>query len=86
MDMIIKTDRWQAPEDLLALPVSTPLSGVQKIGDLVGVERSVGPTRLQRVDGRRTVTLNVTPPEDVTLENFGTLTNIAEYVESLRNE
>jgi len=25
-------------------------------------------------------------PEDVTLENFGTLTNIAEYVESLRNE
>ena len=25
-------------------------------------------------------------PEDVTLENFGTLTNIAKYVESLRNE
>ena len=25
-------------------------------------------------------------PEDVTLENFGPLTNIAEYVESLRNE
>jgi len=25
------------------------------------------------------------PPEDVTLENFGTLANIADYVDSLRN-
>lgn len=26
------------------------------------------------------------PPEDVTLENFGTLANIAEYIERLRSE
>lgn len=26
------------------------------------------------------------PPEDVTLENFGTLANIADYIESLRND
>ncbi len=68
MDMLIRTEKWRSPEELLTLPISTPLSGVQKIGDLVSVERSVGPTRLQRVDGRRTVTLNVTPPDHITLE------------------
>jgi acyl carrier protein len=26
------------------------------------------------------------PPEDVTLENFGTLANIADYIESLRSD
>lgn len=26
------------------------------------------------------------PPEDVTLENFGTLANIANYIESLRSD
>jgi multidrug efflux pump subunit AcrB len=68
MDMLIRTQDWDSPEELLSLPISTPLSGVQKIGDLVSLERSVGPTRLQRVDGRRTVTLSVTPPDDITLE------------------
>ena len=68
MDMLIRTETWQSPEELLSLPIATPLSGVQKIGDLVSLDRAVGPTRLQRVDGRRTVTLNVIPPEEVTLE------------------
>jgi HAE1 family hydrophobic/amphiphilic exporter-1 len=68
MDMLIRTETWQSPEELLSLPIATPLSGVQKIGDLVSLNRAVGPTRLQRVDGRRTVTLNVIPPEEVTLE------------------
>ena len=68
MDMFVRTEKWNAPEELLALPVATPGGGVQKLGDLVSVERAVGPTNLQRVDGRRTVTLNVTPPPEVTLE------------------
>lgn len=78
MDMIIRADRWQNPEELLSVPISTPLSGVQKIGNLVSVERGVGPTRLERVDGRRTVTLNVTPPEHITLEEaLETLQSVA---------
>lgn len=68
MDMIVRTERWQSPEELLALPITTPTAGIQKIGDLVSLERSVGPTTLSRVNGRRTVTLNVTPPEHITLE------------------
>lgn len=68
LDMMIRTEKWQSPEELLAIPVATPLAGVQKLGDLVKVERAVGPTRLTRVDGKRTLTLNVLPPEEVTLE------------------
>ena len=68
MDMFLKTEKWNEPEKLLALPIATPGGGVQNLGDLVSIERAVGPTNLQRVDGRRTVTLNVTPPPEVTLE------------------
>ncbi|MBT7371624.1 MAG: efflux RND transporter permease subunit, partial [Gammaproteobacteria bacterium] len=68
MDMIVRTEKWQSPEELMALPVATPNAGIQKIGDLVSLERSVGPTSLSRVNGKRTVTLNVIPPEHVTLE------------------
>jgi HAE1 family hydrophobic/amphiphilic exporter-1 len=68
MDMFVRTAKWSAPENLLALPIATPGGGVKNLGDLVSIERAVGPTNLQRVDGRRTVTLNVTPPPEVTLE------------------
>jgi len=77
LDMILRTDRWQSPEELRSLPIATPFAGVQTIGDLVDIERSVGPTQLQRVDGQRTVTLGVLPPEHVTLE---------EAIEKLQEE
>lgn len=68
MDMIIKTQKWTAPDDLLKLPVWTPGAGIQAIGDLSSIDRGVGPTNLQRVNGRRTVTLSVTPPDHITME------------------
>ncbi len=68
LDMIIRTERWQSPEELLSLPVATPGAGIQKVGDLVELHRAVGPTNLSRVNGKRTITLNVIPPEHVTLE------------------
>jgi multidrug efflux pump subunit AcrB len=68
MDMFVRVKKWNSPEDLLNLPVATPMGGVQKIGNLVTIDRAVGPTSLSRVDGRRTVTLNVSPPPEITLE------------------
>jgi multidrug efflux pump subunit AcrB len=68
MDMMVRTPRWSDPESLLAMPIWTPGAGVQKVGDLASIERAVGPTRLQRVNGRRTVSLGVTPPPEVTME------------------
>ncbi|MEX1237896.1 MAG: efflux RND transporter permease subunit, partial [Pseudomonadales bacterium] len=68
MDMIIRSGKWTAPDELLNLPVWTPGAGVQAIGDLSTIKRAVGPTNLQRVNGRRTVTLTVTPPDHVTMQ------------------
>ena len=45
------------------------MSGIQVIGELANIERTVGPTQLRRVNGQRTVTLQVLPPSDMTIED-----------------
>lgn len=65
---IIRSPQWQSPEQLADLPVATPRGGAQKLGQLVGMHQQVGPSDLFRVNGLRTITLNVAPPEGVTLE------------------
>ena len=68
MDMILKGPRWNSPEELAAVPIATPLAGIQTIGELTRIERTVGPTQLLRVNGQRTLTLAVTPPEEMTVQ------------------
>jgi len=68
MDVILRTGAWQNASDLAAVPVATPSGGVVALGELVKIERTVGPTTLRRVDGRRTVTININPPDGVPLE------------------
>lgn len=68
MDIIIKTPMWRSPEHLQALPMYTPLAGVQTMGQLTRAERGTGPTQLRRFNGERALTLAITPPANVTLE------------------
>ncbi len=68
MDMILKGPVWTSPDELASTPIATPLAGVQTIGELTTIERTVGPTQLLRVDGQRTLTLSVTPPDDMTVQ------------------
>ena len=68
MDIIMRGSGWSTPEDLAAVPVATPLAGIQTIGELTRIDRTVGPTQLLRVAGDRTVTLSVLPPEAMTVE------------------
>ncbi len=67
-NMILHSEEWQNPDELAALPVATPLAGAQTIGSLATIRRTVGPSQLQRVDGQRTVSLQVLPADDVTVE------------------
>jgi multidrug efflux pump subunit AcrB len=76
MDMILRGPIWTSPEELAAIPVATPLAGIQSIGELTDIQRTVGPTQLRRVDGQRTLTLAVTPPAEMTVQ---------EALEQLRN-
>lgn len=69
MDIIFQAEGWDDPEALASIPVSTPRGGVVPLGALVDIERGVGPAFIQRVDGRRTLTLNFNPPEGMALED-----------------
>ncbi len=68
MDMILRGPVWDSPEQLASTPIATPLAGIQTIGELADIRRTVGPTQLRRVDGQRTMTLNVRPPEEMTVQ------------------
>jgi len=68
LDVILKGPTWSSPEQLASTPIATPLAGVQTIGELTKIERTVGPTQLLRVDGQRTLTLSVTPPAEMTVQ------------------
>jgi multidrug efflux pump subunit AcrB len=68
MDVIFRADGWSNPDELSNLPVATPAGGVVPLGELADIRRTVGPSQLSRVDRRRTVTLNISPPERMSLE------------------
>ncbi|MDH3336374.1 MAG: efflux RND transporter permease subunit [Gammaproteobacteria bacterium] len=68
MDMILRGPVWDSPDKLASTPIATPLAGIQTIGELAEIRRTVGPTQLRRVDGQRTMTLSVRPPEEMTVQ------------------
>jgi multidrug efflux pump subunit AcrB len=67
-DVILRAGRWTTPEQLAAMPIATPRSGAQTIGALADIRSTVGPTQLQRFDGQRTISLQVLPPDEMTVE------------------
>jgi multidrug efflux pump subunit AcrB len=68
LDIIVKANEWHTPEALAELPIMTPNSGIQTVGELAHIVQTVGPQQLTRVDGHRTVAVNFEPPEDMSLD------------------
>ncbi|NMH61539.1 efflux RND transporter permease subunit [Alteromonas ponticola] len=81
LNIIFRAQDWATPEELASTPIVTPSGEMVQLGELVSVERNVGPTRIQRIDRRRTLSLNFNPPEGMTLEEAMTI--IEEKVEPL---
>ena len=71
IDMFLYTTTQPAEElaDIAALPVYTPQGTVLPVGAIVDLKETVDTNTLRRVDGRRTVTLNIIPPRSVPLES-----------------
>jgi multidrug efflux pump subunit AcrB len=67
LDMILRASKWDSPEQLASTPVATPTGSVMPLGELVQVESTVGASGLRRVDGHRTIGLNVSPPKELSL-------------------
>jgi multidrug efflux pump subunit AcrB len=55
-------------DDIGDLPVWTPRGTVLPLSALVRIEETVDTSTVRRVNGQRTVTLNVIPPESIALE------------------
>ncbi len=70
VDMILKSQEWSDPEMLESIPIATPRGGIVPLGELVSIERGVGPTFVQRVDRKRTVTFNINQPDGMALEDM----------------
>ena len=68
LNIFVRSEQWQTPEELAALPLFTPNAGVLPVAELAEVERTAGPARIRRVDRNRAITLQVTPPESLSLE------------------
>ncbi len=78
-DIVVRGPEWEDPEELATIPLATPLRGTVPVGSLMRVERTVGPDEIRRVDQRRTITLQVTPPADISLEeSIATLRDLVE--------
>ncbi|MYF69798.1 MAG: efflux RND transporter permease subunit [Proteobacteria bacterium] len=67
-NIVVRALDWDDPEELAAIPLATPQGGVVPAGELMRIERTVGADQIRRVDRRRTITLIVTPPSDLSLE------------------
>ena len=57
-----------APEDLPDLPLYTRRGGVVPLDSVARITETVDTSEIRRVDGQRTVTLNIIPPDGVPLE------------------
>ena len=68
LNVFLRVEDWDSPEELASIPLFTPEAGVQPVGELVKIVRTAGPSSIRRVDRKRTITLQVTPPDNISLE------------------
>ncbi len=68
MNIILRAEGWDKPEELASVPLATPSGALVPLGELVAFERTVGPSSIHRIDRKRTVTLNISPPDGLSLE------------------
>ena len=88
LDIIVRSQLWSTPEELGAIPLATPNGGVLPVAELADIVRTAGPDQIRRLDRRRTVTLEIRPPDGLSLEEaLGVLrSKVAPAVESLLPE
>ncbi len=73
----------QRAERLRELPIATPSGAVLPLSALADVHEATDTDSIRRLDGRRTVTLNIVPPRSVALET-GIVLVRSELIEAMR--
>ncbi|MEL7185703.1 MAG: efflux RND transporter permease subunit, partial [Pseudomonadota bacterium] len=68
IDIYLKTTEFETPEEMAALPVSTPMGGTVPLGDLASIEIVPSPQQIARINRARIYSVIVNPPEGMSLE------------------
>jgi len=68
INMILRSEGWNDPDNLGDVPVVTAAGNITQINQLVDISRTVGPSNLRRINGERTVSLDIVPPDGWSLE------------------
>ena len=71
IDVVLTTahGKIDAREALSAAPVATPSGRVVTIGTIADIREALGPTVIRRIERSRSITIAVSPPDEVPLED-----------------
>ena len=70
IDLVLKANEEQikTPEDIMSAQIALPNSSLLPISSLADSKRMTGISEIRHLDGKRTITLQVTPPENMTIQ------------------
>lgn len=68
LNMILRSKDWDTPDELADVPVVTGNGSITPLSELVSINRTVGPSNLTRLNGSRTIRLDINPPKGWSLE------------------
>lgn len=70
IDLVVRSDeeQFRTPEDILNCLIVNNFGNLVRIGDVARIEYTLGMTQIDRLEKRRNVRLEVTPPDDIPLQ------------------
>ncbi|HDR17059.1 MAG TPA: efflux RND transporter permease subunit [Desulfobacteraceae bacterium] len=70
IDLVVRGDEkaFKTPEDILNCSIVNNFGKLVRIGDVARIEYTMGMTQIDRLEKRRNVRLEVTPPDDLPLQ------------------
>jgi HAE1 family hydrophobic/amphiphilic exporter-1 len=77
IDMVLKSsnEELDSPERIYNTLISTPTAGLVPISSLADIKRDVGISEIRHYNGKKTITLQVTPPRGMSIEETIALIN-----------
>lgn len=88
-NVILRGPEWSSPDELASMPIFSPSTGTVRVDTVSAVKRGIGPSQLRRVDGKRTITIRVVPPSNVSIEQANQIITesiLPKIVQMLPNE
>ncbi len=79
IDLVLKADDnlIRTPEDIMAAQMALPNSSLVPVSSLASYSSTAGISEIRHLDGKRTITLQVTPPPNLTIdETMKTITGM----------